>query len=180
MRLVPVLVLLVACGASEPATTEAPPPEAGEAAAHEGAEAGAVAEAAPAAVDGWTHYGEAFALAEVVPAHELLADPAAFAGKTVRVEGRVADVCQKAGCWMVLTEDEKMIRVTMKDHKFAVAKDGAGRTASVEGLLVEKKRDAKDVEHFASEAGDPSLVPEKQAGERSFELVATGVAFRAS
>jgi len=54
---------------------------------------------------GWEHFGTDFSLAEAdaVACEKVLADPAAYVGHTVRVKGRVADVCQQAGCWLVLT-----------------------------------------------------------------------------
>lgn len=136
---------------------------------------------------GWQHYGADFQVAadQAVRCEALLADPAAWEGRTVRVTGRVADVCQSAGCWMVLTPEgggPSMLRVTMKDHAFSVAKDGAGRQAELEGLLVGKPVDPATVAHYQSEAGDPTLVPEAQAastpGARSYELVARAVRMR--
>jgi hypothetical protein len=146
---------LVACSSGSPETTPA------------------VAE--PVAASGASHFGAPFALASGIAAAELLADPSARVGQVVRVEGEVADVCQKAGCWMVLTDGTKNLRVIMKDHAFSVDKDAARTRAVVEGTVVEKANDPEEAKHYAEESARPEVAPEANAGERKFELVATGV-----
>ena len=131
---------------------------------------------APAAA-GWTDYGTPFSTdTTVTPAADLLARPADFVGKSVRVEGRVADVCQKMGCWMVIAEGDQSMRVLMKDHAFSVDKQGAGSTCLVDGVVEAKPIDPKTVEHFESESADGAVIPEKQAkSDVVYQLVAAGV-----
>lgn len=132
------------------------------------------------AEDGWTHFGNPFTVTEApVTSIDLLADPAKYAGATIMVEGRVADVCQKAGCWLVMAEDDKSIRIRTKAHKFLVAKDGTGKVAKVEGIVRSHTVDPKRVAHYESESVNKEIIPEKQAGtEVVYEFVATGVAFK--
>ena len=160
------LMFALACGGNAVETTETPTTE------------NVVANGDEAAPD-WSHFGAEFATSEsdVVQASALFEDPAKYEGKTIRVEGRVADVCQKAGCWMVIAEGEKTMRVLMKDHDFSVAKDGAGSTCQIEGLVESKVVDKATVEHFASESAKPELIPET-ADEKTYQLVASGVAFK--
>jgi hypothetical protein len=161
-----VLCLLVACGGTADVATPAVPPA---------PPADVPAVPAPTAD---THFGAEFTVANSITAVEVLADPAKFAGAPVHVTGRVADVCQKAGCWMVLAEGDETLRVTMKDHEFSVAKDGAGAQCEIEGTLVAKEVDAKTVEHLEGESAKPEIMPEKgKIGETVYELVATGVKF---
>lgn len=133
--------------------------------------------AAPAAAGDWTDYGTPFtAETAVTPAADLLARPADFVGKSVRVEGRVADVCQKMGCWMVIAEGDQSMRVLMKDHAFSVDKQGAGSTCLVDGVVEAKPIDPKTVEHFESESAEGAVIPEKQAKtDVVYQLVAAGV-----
>ena len=49
--------------------------------------------------------------------------------------GELTEVCQKAGCWMVLKEGEVTARILMKDHGFTVPMDVKGKSAIVEGTL---------------------------------------------
>ncbi len=135
------------------------------------------AEAAAAKAGEWTHYGSAFTLTDAMPATELLGAPEKFVDQTVLVEGRVTDVCQKAGCWMVITDDNTTMRVLMKDHGFAVDKGGTGADCRVEGTLVAREIDPEFVAHLESESANVEAMPEKKAeGNIVYELNATGVA----
>ena len=146
-----------------------------------GGPTGCGAEPAPPAVsaDGWSTFGAPVTGRTEVPARELLAEPAAFVGKELVVTGRVADVCSKAGCWMVIAEGDQTMRVRMKDHGFSVAKDGAGSDCRVQGTVVAIEVDPETVAHFEGESRKPGLMPEKRAeGGMVYELVASGVALR--
>ncbi|MGB0639050.1 MAG: DUF4920 domain-containing protein [Myxococcota bacterium] len=130
----------------------------------------------------WTHYGAEFERAETpVTAKALLDNPEPFVSKTITVEGRVADVCQKAGCWMVIADGDKSMRIRMAKHAFSVAKDGAGSTCQIQGEVVARKVEPAQVAHFESESKNKDVLPEKKAKDgMTYEMVATGVAFRAS
>lgn len=185
------VIALAACGASPEAPaapeapTEAPAAPAADAdgqadaevaAAPAGAPAGAPADAPPPDAEGWTTYGTPLAEGAVLTAAALMADPATHVDQTIRVQGRVTDVCQKAGCWMVIAEGEKTMRVTMKEHSFSVAKDGSGSDCVVEGVLTAKAVDPETVAHYEGESAKPEAMPEKQAKDGTvYELVATGV-----
>jgi len=132
------------------------------------------------AEDSWTHYGKPFTLTDTpITSAELLKDPAQYDGKTIMVEGPIADVCQKAGCWLVLAEGDTSIRVRTKAHKFLVAKDSTGQTARLEGVIQSTKVDAKKVAHYESESVNKEIIPEKQAkSDVIFELIASGVAIK--
>ena len=174
MRTLALLLFTVACAPKTPDVTEAIAPAAASSTADDGAY-GIVGGVVP---NDAAHFGAPFTVEAVLPAADLLADPAAYVGQTVRVEGRVADVCQQAGCWMVLAEGDKSIRVMMKDHAFAVDKGGTGAIADIEGEVVETPIDPATVEHLASESQNPDVMPEKGAEGSIFELVASGVTLR--
>ena len=174
-----VLLSMWAC-ASEPS---APAPAASEppvvARAEHGEQEAHVEPTTPPA--GASHFGAAFAVADadVVPVATFFAAPDSFVGKTARFEGRVTDVCQKAGCWMVMADGAHTVRVRMKDHAFSVAKDGTGATASVEGAVNKVEINPATVEHYASEATPGASVPEREGnGAPVYEIEATAVDFR--
>ncbi len=106
---------------------------------------------------------------------KVLDDPKAHAGAVV-IEGKVSDVCQKKGCWTVLSDGARTLRITMKDHAFGIPKDASGATAQFKGELVAKPLDPKTVAHYASEAGNPDAMPEKglpAGATETWELVAS-------
>jgi len=163
MRLLISLSLLLAACAKSPAPAEAA--------------ATAPETEAPAAAP--QHFGVAFTVEEVTPAGDLLSDPAPWVDKTVRVEGRVTDVCQKAGCWLVITDDTNHMRVRTKDHGFFVDKGATGATSQVEGVVVALPLNPDEVAHFASESTEGAVLPEnKVTGEFTYEIVASAVELR--
>jgi hypothetical protein len=131
----------------------------------------------PREADGWTVFGKDFTVTDAQPVSAVLASTADADGSTVRIEGTVADVCSKMGCWMVLSSGEDTIRITMKEHGFGVDRDCAGKTASLEGVLRSKKVDKELAEHYKSESTNPDVMPE--AGKETvWEIVATTVALK--
>ena len=80
---------------------------------------------------------------------------------------------------MVISEGDKSMRVLMKDHSFAVDKQGAGSDCTVEGLIEAKEIDPATVQHFAEESRKPEAMPEKGVTSGKVNQVqATGVALR--
>nr|MBA2540784.1 hypothetical protein [Deltaproteobacteria bacterium] len=55
--------------------------------------------AAPTSPGKSTSFGAGVTVAETTSIDKILAEPTAWNGKTVRVEGLVVDVCPKRGCW---------------------------------------------------------------------------------
>ena len=107
-----------------------------------------------------------------------MTNPDDYVGKTVRVTGKVSDVCQKMGCWMVITDADQHMRITTKDHKFFVAKDGAGATCDLEGTVVKREASPARTEHFKSEQSEGAPIPAaEEAGEATYEIVASAIRF---
>lgn len=128
--------------------------------------------AAPA--ETWASFGTPATLTASAPVATVLGNPAPLVGSLVSVEGRVSNVCAKAGCWLVLADDQgHEVRVTMKGHGFAVPKDCSGQTARIEGMLLEKVTDPAVVQHYESEQTG-AAVPEKGT-EKHYEIEATSV-----
>ena len=178
MRTAILAIALAACGADDAPTT--PAAEAPAAPAAEAPAAAPAATNAQAGATGWQDYGAAFTVTEdkTVTCGDLLSDPDAHVDQTVRVSGRVADVCQKMACWMVITPENtddptRTIRVLMKDHAFTVDMEGAGGVAQIEGVLTAVEPDPETVAHFESEAAEGAVIPEKHG--MKYELVASSV-----
>ena len=124
----------------------------------------------------WQAYGGDVATSEPVSAKTVLDSPDTYVDQAVLVEGEVADVCQKAGCWMVVTDGtQRTMRVRMKDHDFSVPKDCSGKTARITGTVVAKEIDPKDVAHFEGESAKPEVMPEKGKTGTTYELIASAV-----
>lgn len=88
-----------------------------------------------------------------VPVATVLATPEPHVGKTIKCEGKVARVCQAAGCWLELQPQAggEGLRVPMAAHAFFIPQDAIGHIAVVEGEL--KRRELPDAQkaHYAGE-----------------------------
>jgi hypothetical protein len=133
--------------------------------------AGAEGEAAlPAGVD----YGAGLTLEEITPLREVVARPELHVDRLLLVKGRVRDVCQKKGCWMMLSDGESQMRVRFADYGFFVPKDSSGKDAYVEGRATVEEISEKEARHYEAEAieGDPSKI---RGPQRVVTFTATGV-----
>ena len=133
--------------------------------------AGAEAERAlPAGVD----YGAGLTLEETTPLREVVSRPELHVDRTLLVKGRISDVCQKKGCWMVLSDGESQMRVRFADYGFFVPKDSSGKSAYIEGRAVVEEIGEKEARHYEAEAidGDPSKI---HGPQRVVTFTATGV-----
>jgi hypothetical protein len=75
------------------------------------------------------------------------------AATPVRIEAKVVDVCQKKGCWMMLTDGKSTMRVTFKDYGFFMPKDITGKTIIAEGIVKADVLTEADARHYAEDAG---------------------------
>lgn len=89
---------------------------------------------------------------------ELVAKPESYVGKSFQVKGKITQVCQVMGCWIMLTDEKgSAIRIQMEEGKVAFPKDAAGRSVVAEGKLAKyelSKGDAiAEAKHEAADAG---------------------------
>ena len=97
----------------------------------------------------------------------LMADPEAYLGKVVKVEGAVQTVCPKAGCWMDLTEGDAKVRIKVKDGEIVFDRDLEGKRVLAEGTVYKldltQEQAVGYFQHLAEEKGeafDPASVTE--------------------
>lgn len=103
----------------------------------------------------------------------------------IKVSGVVTEVCQKKGCWMILTDASHYARVKFKDYNFFVPKDSAQHRATIYGTLVEKQLSKKTQQHYKADAQHKGSVKESGVGDspvgdsrvadREFTLIAESV-----
>ena len=146
----------------------------------------ALAATPPAAAE---TYGAGVGLAETTSIEAIVADPEAYAGKRVRVEGKVAAVCPLRGCWMELAagEDGPVVRIKVDDGVIVFPADAAGRPAAAEGVVrvVELSRDEYLgwLAHLAEERGQEFDPEAAGVGDGPFKLIqihATGAEIAAA
>ena len=113
-----------------------------------------------------TSYGQPMPAGANIAINTAAADPAAHAGKPQRFTGRITQVCQKKGCWVVLEQDGQSARVMAKDHGFAVPKDASGEAIAY-GVLEAEPITAEHARHLVEEDGA------KAPAARELRIVAT-------
>jgi hypothetical protein len=107
-----------------------------------------------------------------VPLATALADPAAHVGQAKVFSGRVVDVCQKKGCWVMLEDEGHGARVLLGDHDFYVPKDVRG-PAQVHGVLSRVELSPAAQRHTAQETSGAAVPPVE------YRIVADGVQVQA-
>jgi hypothetical protein len=164
---VSLVLIAAACRYEPPVVAPAP-------AAAAPAPAAAEPPAPPPAKDA-TVYGAPLATAETLPLADLVRRAAELDGKQVRVEGTVADVCAKRGCWIKVAEEDGPAAVVFKvqDGVMVFPMSAKGKWAVADGtvrrteLTLEQTR--KRMEAEAKEAGkpfDPASVTEPTVSVR--------------
>ena len=96
-------------------------------------------------------FGAGVKLEASTPISAILGDPKAFAGKSVRVEGMVVDVCPKRGCWMDLagTEPGQKLKFKVVDGVMTFPMDAKGKYATAEGVVSVKELSLEDSVEYA-------------------------------
>jgi hypothetical protein len=100
----------------------------------------------------------------------LLDNPGDYLDSSVRVDAKIAQVCQKKGCFMIATAGDKAVRISFRDYSFFVPTDTDGKTVTLTGTLVERELSEKQAAHFRQDAGTDTI----QAG-KVYEIVADSV-----
>jgi len=97
--------------------------------------------------------------------------------ENVQFEGTVNEVCQKEGCWLILSNGgSNNIMVRMKDHSFKVPKDINGKHVIVNGNLKKTVQSVEEQKHLMEDRGASQGELARVTEPKSvFELIATGV-----
>lgn len=137
------------------------------------------APAAAATPAAWEYFGAQIPEATPVAATELLKSPDGYVGKTLQVEGTVAEVCQVKGCWMTMQAADRSLRIKFKDYGFFVPKDCAGRTARLEGVLSVETTPVEEARHYLEDAGKHEEALKITEPVQNLVFVASGVRLKA-
>ncbi|HET6962716.1 MAG TPA: DUF4920 domain-containing protein, partial [Terriglobia bacterium] len=104
-------------------------------------------------------FGKPLSIKKAVSLQEALQQPAKYQNQKVLLEGRISDVCQMKGCWMMLSDGERAIRIKFENYSFFVPKDSRGRKVRAEGRLIQETLSEDMARHYATEQStksDPS------------------------
>lgn len=96
-------------------------------------------------------------------------------GRVVNIAGTVDKVCQEEGCWLVISDGKKKLRVTFKDEAFTVPMSLRGNVI-LQGVVTEDVYDEETAQAMAESVGMSSAeINNMQGDQRIPVLVASGV-----
>ena len=130
--------------------------------------------ALPTASEEVREFGAGIQLSETTPLEAVMSEPSRYSEKPILLEGRITDLCMKKGCWTVITDGERALRVRFQDYGFFLPQGELGAKALVEGVAEERTLSKRQARHLASESRDGK--PEEIDGpQKVIGFVATGV-----
>jgi hypothetical protein len=117
-------------------------------------------------------YGAGVTLSDNTPIASILADPNAYMGKTLRVEGVVSSLCEKSGCWMQLadTSTNEGLRIAFDEGKISIPLTARGRKAVAEGVFGLNPAGIPNTPEAEHEAN----CPYHQKNLQKYQILATG------
>lgn len=116
-----------------------------------------------------SRFGAAVTEKKAVPVAKLAKDPHKFAGRTVRIEGTVAEVCQGRGCWVRVKDDKgRTFLAKSLDESVLLPKDCAGQLVVVQGVVTALKPAAH--EHEEGAEGHACPTPDYVVATQGVEL----------
>lgn len=120
-------------------------------------------------------FGAGVNLERATPLADVVADPMKVHGRPVRVDGVMADVCTRKGCWMVMRDGDVEMRVRFKDYAFFVPRDSHERRVIAQGIITVEEQTEEAAKHYAEESGHPERAAEIVGPQKVVTMVATGV-----
>lgn len=121
----------------------------------------------PLAGCGSSEFGKPLTLNQPTPIAEILREPQKFDGKRVLVEGKITEVCEMMGCWIMIqgADEKEALRFKVEDGVIVFPMSVKGKVARAEGVVSVKTQSVDEQiaegQHHADETGgkfDPSSV----------------------
>lgn len=110
-------------------------------------------------------HGEDMPLGRPIGIGAALDNDSTWTGRYGKFEGRVTEVCQNRGCWLVLADGDRHARV-FTGHRFFLPRDFQGE-AVVFGRLGKRTLSEAFAKHLAEDGGrDPDEVSGEQVEYR--------------
>ncbi len=101
-------------------------------------------------------FGEGVSKPDTVLVSALLANPDAYVGKVVRVEGVAVGVCAHRGCWVNVASDVEgdMVRLKVTDGEIVFPPEILGDIITAEGVWTANKLDLETTKKVCSHKAD--------------------------
>ena len=117
--------------------------------------------------------GTGVSLKETTAIADVVKNPEAYVGKTIRIDGTATAVCQHMGCWMAVSESDKAdaptVRLKVEDGVIVFPVSAKGKNVSAQGTF--ERIAANDAE--GKEAASEHAKHQAKA-TATYQLKATG------
>src|SRR5262249_23077067 len=121
-------------------------------------------------------YGKPITLKKATSVTEVVEQIDKYDNKEVLVEGSIRDVCQNKGCWLIVSDGKKSMRVTFENYGFFVPKDSQSKKVALQGVFKRATLSEAKARHYNSEEKTPTVTPEDIKGPQNvITMVASGV-----
>ena len=131
--------------------------------------------AAPGAAGEPEIYGGGVDLEEATRIADILADPDAYIGRMVRVDGGVLDVCPRKGCWIQVGDEESSIQIKVEDGVIVFPAEAKGRVAAaqgeVEAIEMTREKYLGWLAHEAEEKGEEFDPESGEIGDGPYRII---------
>ncbi|HLF14621.1 MAG TPA: DUF4920 domain-containing protein [Bacteroidota bacterium] len=116
---------------------------------------------------GSSEFGKPLTVNQATPIADILQAPDKYNGKRVLVEGKITEVCEMMGCWIMIqgNNEKETLRFKVDDGVITFPMSVKGKVARAEGIVSVKELSVDDQitegQHHADETGatfDPSTV----------------------
>jgi hypothetical protein len=118
-----------------------------------------------------TKLGTGVTLKDTTPIASIVAKPADYVGKTIRIDGVATAICTAMGCWMAVAPESnpkgQTVRLKVEDGVIVFPMSAKGKKVSAEGVF-----EAVGDEHGKEAAGEHAKQDAKASG--SYQIKATG------
>lgn len=125
------------------------------------------------------HFGNTITADDAVAYDAVMGMMANTDSISMKVVGKVKEVCLKKGCWMTLVSDQPgypEMRVTFKDYAFFMPKDLSGKRVVVDGFARVETTSVDILRHYAEDAKkSPEEIAAITEPKREVSFEASGV-----
>jgi len=131
-----------------------------------------------------TVYGAGVTETDSVPLETLLDRPEEYVGKTVRVEGKITDVCAKMGCWIDIAGEnpKRPVRFKVEDGVIEFPVECKGRSVVAQGVFTRieltEAQALSWAQHEAEERGEEFDPETAKIATTIYRMEGTGAAVR--
>jgi hypothetical protein len=123
-----------------------------------------------------SQYGEPITLKQEMSLAELLKAYPNGSKSEILTSGTVDSVCEKKGCWMVLSDGAQQARITFKGYKYFVPVSLRGQQIQVQGVFEEKTVSVAKQKHYLEDAkAGAAEIAKITEPQKTLHLVASGV-----